>query len=94
MGESWRNVASFVRGLNDDFIFVLMVIGFLYTTNRMNRVKEIKTKNSQQTINDDDKRRETVTMLRLFACMSTLSYTLKGGDHDAAFVLRELSACF
>jgi hypothetical protein len=36
VGESWRNVASFVRGLNDDFILVLMVIGILYTTNRMN----------------------------------------------------------
>jgi len=51
--------ASFVRGLNDDFIFVLMVHRFFFTRqNRMNRVKEIKTKNSQQTINDDDKRRE------------------------------------
>jgi hypothetical protein len=93
VGESWRNVASFVRGLNDDFIFVLMVIGILYTTNRMNRVKEIKQRISKE-FSTDDKRRETVTMLRLFACMSTLSYTLKGGDHDAAFVLRELSACF
>jgi len=93
VGESWRNVASFVRGLNDDFILVLMVIGILYTTNRMNRVKEIKQRISKE-FSTDDKRRETVTMLRLFACLSTLSYTLKGGGSRCRFCIARVVSLF
>jgi len=38
----WYNLADFVRGFNDGFVLVLLLIGILYTTNRLNKIKEIK----------------------------------------------------
>ncbi len=38
----WYDLADFVRGFNDGFVLVLLVIGILYTTNRLNKLKEIK----------------------------------------------------
>lgn len=36
------NLADFIRGLNDGIVFAMMLIGFLYTTKRLNKIKEIK----------------------------------------------------
>ena len=38
----WYDLADFIRGFNDGFVLVLLVIGILYTTNRLNKLKEIK----------------------------------------------------
>ena len=38
----WYNLADFIRGFSDGFVMVLMVVGILFTTNRLNKIKETK----------------------------------------------------
>lgn len=38
----WYDFADFIRGFNDGFVLIFPVIGILYTTNRLNKIKKIK----------------------------------------------------
>ncbi|MDI9472511.1 MAG: helix-turn-helix domain-containing protein [Bacillota bacterium] len=38
----WYNLADFIRGFSDGFIFVMIIVGILYTTNLLNKIKETK----------------------------------------------------
>lgn len=40
--DFWYNLADFIRGFSDGFIFVMIIVGILYTTNLLNNIKETK----------------------------------------------------
>ncbi len=40
--EFWYKLADFVRGFIDGFIFVMIIVGILYTTNLLNKIKKTK----------------------------------------------------
>ncbi len=41
-GSFWPNFSEFVSGFNDGFVFMVMLIGILYTTNRLKKLQGIK----------------------------------------------------
>ncbi|MGI6091070.1 MAG: helix-turn-helix domain-containing protein [Saccharofermentanales bacterium] len=41
---AWYNLADFIRGFIDGFALVIMLIGVLYTSNRLGKIEEIKRK--------------------------------------------------
>lgn len=38
----WYDLADFIRGFNDGIVLAMMLIGFLYTTNRLNKIQKVK----------------------------------------------------
>ncbi len=38
----WYNLADFIRGFNDGIVLAIMIIGLLYTTNRLEKMRETK----------------------------------------------------
>ncbi len=38
----WYHLADFIRGLNDGLVFALMIVGLLYTSNRLKKITDAK----------------------------------------------------
>ena len=38
----WRNFAAFIQGLSDGGVTAVMIVGILYTTNRLRKIIEVK----------------------------------------------------